>query len=770
MSSFASPIPPPVFDSDESDVASQQSTDSSYLASQFNRRTRLSFSPKLTINSSCSQVLPPSSVLFDDSTCGSCSQPLQDDSRNYSQQSSQQDFILNDSINIESALSRLTTLSQTPSEISYQSSPLSSHIIKSNEFKSPCHLRFTPSSGTVAIKPTTSYTVKYATKNTTSHNITTNNKRKRSTTRNRETKMRSDISIDGISLKTPDQSPSTRRKNLDYVQESTFRSPKVQRRSRHHDDSISLTTTSNSSNSHEQSISKSKGDLVNTNPFSPQLDISQAKRAKFDSPSVSTNTKTAAETTTTPRYRTRLVAKRDQQTIVHIPSERRQSLHNVPASSPLLRELTIRRFDEEFHQEFLLGQGEFSHVYLCKNRLDGITYAVKASKQPVLGTSYEQMAWRETCAHAILISHENLVRYHSAWIEPDGRFFVQLEYCNGGSLGDILEKNRRNHMFTNEQQLKQILHQISDALAFMHAQDLAHLDIKPANIMLCQRSINIDLNKNNDDDDDNGVNVNNIIYKLTDLGHVSQISLSSIEEDGDSRYLALEALQKSNSKQVNLGKCDIFSLGLTLYVCATNREMPRQGNEWQQLRLNINHYLHSISHCTNQFNELILGRMCNIDPNQRPSAYDLLLNPIASPSLPTSRESLRHSLKRERLKNLMLNKKLLSHYLLTNSSDLQTLPTSLNDTNNTSIQYQPLFVSPTQSTVVPQHHQYASTPNDNSRKLLINTSNTPAYSITTSTTNMNQSFTSPARGGSLAIKQQTKSVGSNLHRHYSSII
>ncbi|CAF2399583.1 unnamed protein product [Rotaria sp. Silwood2] len=765
MSSFASPIPPPVFDSDESDVASQQSTDSSYLASQFNRRTRLSFSPKLTINSSCSQVLPPSSILFDDSTCGSCSQPLQDDSRNHSQQSSQ-DFILNDSINIESALSRLTTLSQTPSEISYQSSPLSSHITKSNEFKSPCHLRFTPSSGTVATKKTTSYTVKYATKNT-NNNTTTNNKRKRSTTRNRETKTRSNTSIDGISLKTPDQSPCTRRKNLDYVQETTFRSPKVQRRSRHHDDSINL-TTSNSSNHHEQSMSKSKGDLVNTNPFSPQLDISQTKRAKLDSPSVPQNTKT---TTTTPRYRTRLVAKRDQQTIVHVPSERRQSLRNVPASSPALRELTIRRFDEEFHQEFLLGQGEFSHVYLCKNRLDGITYAIKASKQPVLGTSYEQMAWRETCAHAILISHENLVRYHSAWIEPDGRFFVQLEYCNGGSLGDILEKNRRNHMFTNEQQLKQILHQISDALAFMHAQDLAHLDIKPANIMLCQRSININFNKDNDDNNNNDddVNVNNIIYKLTDLGHVSQISLSSIEEDGDSRYLALEALQKSNSKQINLGKCDIFSLGLTLYVCATNREMPKQGNEWQQLRLNINHYLHSISHCTSQFNELILGRMCNVDPNQRPSAYELLLNPIASPSLPTSRESLRHSLKRERLKNLMLNKKLLSHYLLTNSSDLQTLPTSINDTNNTSIQCQPLFVSPTQSTIVPQH-QYASTPNDNSRKLLINTSNTPAYSITASTINMNQSFASPVRGGSLTMKQQPKLVGSNMLRHYSSII
>jgi wee1-like protein kinase len=497
---------------------------------------------------------------------------------------------------------------------------------------------------------------------------------------------------------------------------------------------------------------------VNTNPFSPQLNSSHHKRVKLDSPCVPI---IKSITTPTPRYRTRLVAKRDQQAAAHVPSESRQSSRIVPPGSPSLRELTIQRFDEEFHQESLLGHGEFSHVYLCKNRLDGITYAVKASKQPVLGTSYEQMAWRETCAHAVLISHENLVRYHSAWIEPDGRFFVQLEYCNGGSLDDILEKNRRNHIFTNEQQLKQILHQISDALAFMHAQDLAHLDIKPANIMLCQRSIN--LNLDNDDNDDEY----EIIYKLTDLGHVSQISLSSIEEDGDSRYLALEALQKSNSKQINLAKCDIFSLGLTLYVCGTNREMPKQGNEWQQLRLNITQYLHSISHCTNQFNELLLRRMCNIDPNQRPSAYEILLNPIASPSLLTSRESLRHSLKCERQKNLILNKKLLSHYLLTNSSDLQTLPTSINDT---SIQCQQLFVSPTQSTLVPQH-QYSSTPNDNSRILLINTSNTSIYSTTTPSTNLNQSFASPVRGGSLATKQQQmKSVGSNMFRHYSSII
>ena len=749
MSSFASPIPPPVFDSDESDVASQQSTDSSYLASQFNRRTRLSYSPAQFSQQRCSsQVLPPSSSqFFDESTCGSSSQPCHDES------------LLNDSMNIESALSRLTTLSQTPSEISYQSSPQAHH-----------------STTTIMSKPKTSYTVKYATKNHHNNTSTTNltNKRKRSSTRNRETKTnRQDISVDGVALKTPDQSPLTRRKNLDYVQESTFRSPKVQRRSRHHDDSISLTCSTMSTDA-DQSIRKKSSvltDLVNTNPFSPPLQPSQNKRFKCESPAIS-KLKMA---TPTSRYRTRLAVKRDQQAAAaaaaHVPSERRQSFGKVPANaSPSLRELTIRRFEEEFHQETLLGHGEFSHVYLCKNRLDGITYAVKASKQAVLGTSYERMAWRETCAHAVLISHENLVRYHSAWIEPDGRFFVQLEFCNGGSLEDLIEKNRRHSTSILEGQLKEIVHQMSDALSYMHAQDLAHLDIKPANIMLCQRSIDIYSTKDEHNDffsvDDERTD---FIYKLTDLGHVSQISLGSIEEDGDSRYLALEALQRSNSQQLNLAKCDIFSLGLTLYVAATNDELPRQGNEWQQLRLNIGEYLHSISHCSNQMNQLILGQMCHIDPNQRPSAYELLLDPNASPSIPTSRESLRHSLKRERQKNLMLNKKLLGHYLLTNSSDLQTLPTSAHETTHYSMPCQQLFVSPTQSNLVPQH-QYASTPNDHSRILLINT--TPSTSTKTMTTNMNQSLTSPTRtGNSLAMKQQTKCIGgSNMLRHYSSII
>jgi hypothetical protein len=434
MPFYPSPIPPPIFDSDESETGSQQSNDSSsYLSTQFSQHTRLSFSPKI-ISNPANQVLP--SLCFDDSITNS------------------DDFI--------------------SSEIS-------------------------------------------------------NKKRKRN-----------DDTSEDILIQTPKLSPYTRRKNLDYVQENTFQSPKIQRRSRHADESIHIPSPK----------------LVNINPFSPE------------------------NLPTKHRYHTRLVSKRES------------------SFSPSLQKLFIQRFEQEFQHESFLGHGEFSHVYLCTNRLDGLNYAIKTSKQTSIGTSYEQLAWREICAYAILTSHENLVRYYSSWIETDGRFFIQLEYCNGGSLEDLIEKKT----CFNEQQLTNILHQISDVLLFMHNKDLAHLDIKPSNIMLCQYTDK------------------NILYKLTDLGHISQISLCKINEDGDCRYLALEAIQKS---KLNLDKCDIFSLGLTLYVCATNYKMPKQGNEWQQLRLNISQYLHSIPQCTKQFNDLLLQRMCNVDPSLRPSAYEV---------------------------------------------------------------------------------------------------------------------------------------------------
>lgn len=119
----------------------------------------------------------------------------------------------------------------------------------------------------------------------------------------------------------------------------------------------------------------------------------------------------------------------------------------------------------------------------------------------------------------------------------------------------------------------------------------------------------------------------------------------------------------------------------------------------------------------------------------------------------------RHSLKQEREKNVLLNRKLLDQYLLTTGSDLQILP----DLNCNPLSFQLAILSPNHSTHLPSQQ---STPNDNSRMLLAHTPTTPACSMT-----INPSlFTSPTPCAAFALKQQVKLAGSNMFRYYSSII
>jgi len=54
-----------------------------------------------------------------------------------------------------------------------------------------------------------------------------------------------------------------------------------------------------------------------------------------------------------------------------------------------LRQINTSRFDEEFHIMETVGNGQFGVVYKCINRMDGCVYAIKKSRFPVAGSSYE---------------------------------------------------------------------------------------------------------------------------------------------------------------------------------------------------------------------------------------------------------------------------------------------------------------------------------------------------------------------------------------------
>lgn len=319
-----------------------------------------------------------------------------------------------------------------------------------------------------------------------------------------------------------------------------------------------------------------------------------------------------------------------------------------PAKRITITESNMKsRYTTEFHELEKIGSGEFGSVFKCVKRLDGCIYAIKRSKKPLAGSVDEQNALREVYAHAVLGQHPHVVRYFSAWAEDD-HMLIQNEYCNGGSLADAVSENYRVMSYFTEAELKDLLLQVGRGLRYIHSMSLVHMDIKPSNIFISRTSIPNAVSEEGDEDDWIS---NKVMFKIGDLGHVTRISSPQVEE-GDSRFLANEVLQENYS---HLPKADIFALALTV-VCAAGAEpLPRNGDQWHEIRQGR---LPRIPQVLSQELTELLKVMIHPDPERRPSAMVLVKHSVLLSASRKSAEQLRIELNAEKFKNSLLQKEL----------------------------------------------------------------------------------------------------------------
>ncbi|MEZ0090822.1 protein kinase [Streptacidiphilus sp. EB129] len=130
----------------------------------------------------------------------------------------------------------------------------------------------------------------------------------------------------------------------------------------------------------------------------------------------------------------------------------------------------------------ILGQGGFATVYRARQLAVGREVALKIDSRVLSSARDRQRFMREVTAAGQLSGHPHVVALYDAGVLVDGRPYMVLELCPGGSLGDRL---RRFGPFP-AQEAWDIGVRIADALAAAHAAGVLHRDIKPGNILVNQ--------------------------------------------------------------------------------------------------------------------------------------------------------------------------------------------------------------------------------------------------------------------------------------------
>ncbi|PNY08634.1 ATP binding protein [Trifolium pratense] len=251
----------------------------------------------------------------------------------------------------------------------------------------------------------------------------------------------------------------------------------------------------------------------------------------------------------------------------------------------------------------LLGRGTFGHVYLGFSRESGEMCAMKEvtlfSDDPKSRECAQQLG--QEIALLSQLRHPNIVQYYGSETVDD-KLYIYLEYVSGGSIYKLLQEYGQ----LGEIAIRNYTRQILSGLAYLHAKNTVHRDIKGANILV----------------DPNGQ------IKLADFGMAKHITGQTLPFSfkGSPYWMAPEVIK--NSDGCNLA-VDIWSLGCTVLEMATAKPpwgqyegvaaMFKIGNS-KELPTIPDH----LSEEGKDFVKLCLQR----DPLDRPSANQLLDHPF----------------------------------------------------------------------------------------------------------------------------------------------
>ncbi|XP_033220151.1 serine/threonine-protein kinase 17B-like isoform X2 [Belonocnema kinseyi] len=205
-------------------------------------------------------------------------------------------------------------------------------------------------------------------------------------------------------------------------------------------------------------------------------------------------------------------------------------------------------------------RGKYATVRRCRERSSGRLWAAKFLRkrrraQELRAEALHEVAVLDATAHC-----SRLVSLHQVF-ETKSEMVLVLEMAPGGELQMVLDKDE----VPEERQVARLLKQILHGIAFLHSLNVAHLDIKPQNLVLTGDFPDCDV-------------------KLCDFGISRYINHGADIREilGTPDYVAPEVL---NYEPISLAT-DMWSVGVLLYVLLTGCS-PFGGDTKQETFCNI---------------------------------------------------------------------------------------------------------------------------------------------------------------------------------------
>ena len=201
-----------------------------------------------------------------------------------------------------------------------------------------------------------------------------------------------------------------------------------------------------------------------------------------------------------------------------------------------------------------LGAGGMGEVYLADHLLLRRPCAIKLIRPDRAGDPQNLQRFEREVQATATLTHPNAVQIFDYGRAQDGTFYYVMEYLPGLTLEEIVKR----HGPLPPARAVHFLGQLCGTLDEAHAIGLIHRDIKPGNVLVCERGGRHD------------------VVKLLDFGLVRSIKLTNSAEQltqegtiaGTPEYMSPE---HAASEQEIDGRSDLYSLGAVAYYLLTGK-------------------------------------------------------------------------------------------------------------------------------------------------------------------------------------------------------